>query len=43
MTRYFLAFVGIAYLALALWCIARPGQTSDSVGLTLKPGSGQSD
>ncbi len=43
MTRLFLALVGAAYLLLAAWCIAKPGQTSNSVGLTLQPGSGQSE
>lgn len=43
MTRTFLAIVGIAYLALAAWCALKPGQTSNSVGLTLQPGSGQSE
>lgn len=43
MTRTFLALVGAAYLLLAAWCVAKPGQTSNSVGLTLHPGSGQSE
>ena len=43
MTRTFLAIVGIAYLVLAVWCALKPGQTSNSVGLTLQPGSGQSE
>ncbi len=43
MTRTFLAVVGVAYLLLAGWCVAKPGQTSHSVGLTLQPGSGQSE
>lgn len=43
MTRLFLAIVGIAYLGLAAWCALKPGQTSNSVGLTLQPGSGQSE
>ena len=43
MTRVFLAIVGIAYLVLAVWCALKPGQTSNSVGLTLQPGSGQSE
>jgi len=43
MTRYFLACVGAAYLALSVWCTVRPSSTADSVGLSLKPGSGQSE
>ena len=43
MTRIFLAIVGVAYLVLAAWCVFKPGQTSNSVGLTLQPGSGQSE
>ena len=43
MTRTFLAIVGVAYLALAVWCALKPGQTSNSVGLTLQRGSGQSE
>lgn len=41
--RLFLAVVGVAYIVLAVWCSLRPGQTSQSVGLTLTPGSGQSE
>ena len=41
--RIFLAVVGAAYLLLAAWCSLRPGQTSQSVGYTLMPGSGQSE
>ena len=41
--RIFLAVVGVAYLVLAAWCSLRPGQTSQSVGYTLMPGSGQSE
>jgi hypothetical protein len=41
--RIFLAVVGVAYLVLALWCSLRPTQTSHSVGLSLTPGSGQSE
>jgi hypothetical protein len=41
--RIFLAVVGVAYLLLAAWCSIRPGQTSQSVGFTLEPGSGQSE
>lgn len=42
-TKLFLAVVGFAYLALALWCVFLPERTSQSVGFTLKPGSGQSE
>lgn len=41
--RIFLAVVGVAYLLLAVWCSLRPGQTSQSVGFSLTPGSGQSE
>jgi hypothetical protein len=41
--RVFLAVVGVAYLMLAAWCSLRPGPTSQSVGFTLTPGSGQSE
>ena len=42
-TKVFLAVVGVAYLVLALWCVILPERTSQSVGFTLKPGSGQSE
>ena len=32
MTRIFLALVGAAYLLLAAWCVAKPGQTSPGAG-----------
>jgi hypothetical protein len=41
--RVFLAAVGLAYVVLAVWCVTNPAGTSDSVGFTLKPGSGQSE
>jgi hypothetical protein len=41
--RIFLAIVGVAYLFLAIWCSLRPSQTSQSVGFSLTPGSGQSE
>lgn len=41
--RIFLAVVGVAYLLLAAWCSLRPAQTSQAVGFTLTPGSGQSE
>lgn len=41
--RIFLAVVGVAYLVLAVWCSLRLGQTSQSVGYSLTPGSGQSE
>lgn len=43
MTRTFLTIVGMVYLVLAAWCTLKPGQTSNSLGLTLQPGSGQSE
>jgi hypothetical protein len=41
--RIFLAVVGVAYLILAIWCSVRPAQTSQAVGFSLTPGSGQSE
>lgn len=41
--RIFLAMVGVAYLLLAAWCSLRPAQTSQAVGFSLTPGSGQSE
>jgi len=43
MNRPFLAIVGIAYLALGLWCAAAPGQTSAAVGFSLGAGQGESE
>ena len=43
MTRSFLALMGILYLVLAIWCAIAPDTTSQSVGFTLQPGSGQSE
>ena len=43
MARAFLAVVGLAYLVLAVWCAALPERTSQAVGFTLAPGSGQSE
>jgi len=42
-TKVFLSVVGVAYIALAIWCAIRPEQTSRSVGFELQPGSGQSE
>ncbi len=42
-TTTFLAVVGVAYIGLAAWCAALPGQTANSVGFTLEAGSGQSE
>ena len=43
MARGFLALVGAAYVALAIWCAAWPESTSQAVGFTLQAGSGQSE
>ncbi len=43
MTRIFLAIVGAIYAALAVWCSVAPGKTSETVGLQIKPGAGQSE
>lgn len=42
-TRAFLAFVCAAYVLLAVWCAVLPSQTANSVGFTLRAGSGQSE
>ena len=42
-TRSFLVTIGVAYLALSIWCSLSPATTSGSVGFDLKPGSGQSE
>ncbi|RPI88603.1 MAG: hypothetical protein EHM42_04315 [Planctomycetaceae bacterium] len=41
--RSFLVLIGVAYLVLAVWCVARPEVTAESVGFTLTAGSGQSE
>jgi hypothetical protein len=41
--RVFLAGVGILYAYLAAWCSLSPQETSNLVGFTLQPGSGQSE
>ena len=43
MERIFLAFVGVAYIVLAIWCSVAPKTTSQAVGFNLRPGSGQSE
>jgi hypothetical protein len=43
MTRLFLAIVGVVYIFLAGWCSLMPDKTSNVVGFTLQPGSGQSE
>tara|TARA_R110002072_G_scaffold302999_3_gene491109 strand:- start:39743 stop:40144 length:402 start_codon:yes stop_codon:yes gene_type:complete len=43
MARIFLAVVGAAYIALAIWCAARPDATANAVGFELISGSGQSE
>lgn len=43
MARILLSIVGLAYLALAAWCIAKPATTAASVGFDLRPGGGQSE
>lgn len=43
MVRIFLAVVGAAYVGLAVWCVAAPRRTSQSVGFELQPGGGQSE
>lgn len=43
MARGFLTVVGLAYWALAFWCIMSPAATAQAVGFTLHPGTGQSE
>ena len=43
MARILLTIVGLSYVALAGWCAMRPHQTSNSIGLALRPGSGESE
>lgn len=42
-SRFLLAFVGIAYLGLGIWCAVAPEKTSKAVGFALQPGQGQSE
>ncbi len=41
--RTFLALTGAIYLYLSAWCSLEPAKTSELVGFTLNPGSGQSE
>lgn len=41
--RSFLGLVGIAYLALGVWCAVQPVATSEAVGFTLRRGAGESE
>lgn len=41
--RIIVALIGFLYVALAVWCTARPEATSSKVGFDLRPGSGQSE
>lgn len=43
MVRGFLTVVGVAYLALAAWCVVQPEQTAQAVGFSLARGAGQSE
>jgi FtsH-binding integral membrane protein len=42
-SRFFLAFVGVAYIGLGIWCAVAPEKTSKTVGFVLRPGQGQSE
>lgn len=42
-SRFFLAFTGIAYIGLGIWCAVAPEKTSRAVGFALQPGHGQSE
>jgi hypothetical protein len=41
--KFFLTFVGLVYLALAIWCTFDSETTSQKVGFALNGGSGQSE
>ncbi len=41
--KIFLAFVGVMYAALSLWCTLAPATTSKKVGFDLLGGSGKSE
>ena len=41
--RFFLAFVGFAYIGLGVWCAVAPQKTSKAVGFALQRGQGQSE
>lgn len=43
MARFFLAFVGFAYIGLGIWCAVAPQKTAKAVGFVLQPGQGQSE
>ncbi|MDA7527812.1 DUF4345 family protein [Planctomicrobium sp.] len=43
MARFFLAFIGITYIGLGLWCAIAPQKTSKAVGFDLQAGQGQSE
>jgi hypothetical protein len=43
LARFFLAFVGVAYIGLGIWCAVAPQMTSEAVGFVLQPGQGQSE
>ena len=41
--KLFLASTGSLYVGLAVWCTVSPQTTSEKIGFSLKPGSGQSE
>jgi hypothetical protein len=41
--RGFLTLVGLTYVGLGAWCLARPEQTARSIGFELLPGAGLSE
>ncbi|MEZ6097160.1 MAG: hypothetical protein R3C03_23545 [Pirellulaceae bacterium] len=41
--KIFLTLVGVIYLGLAVWCTIAPKEVSGKVGLSLTPGTGQSE
>lgn len=43
LARTFLAIVGVIYIALAVWCAAKPTTTARSIGFDLLGGSGLSE
>lgn len=38
-----LVLLGVSYIGLAVWCMLKPSETSQTVGFQLLPGSGQSE
>ena len=43
LAKYFVALVGLMYIALGIWCSLDPDATSEAVGFSLMFGKGQSE